>query len=116
MTKPDPEDVLDTIYDETGQVELERGKHSREQMRWAKGVVATLRERIAEKRRALVPDQVSRTKAKPISDAARALDRDGLIAKLTEFARRGPNVQFAFRNLKGLSDDDLRRILDLLEG
>jgi hypothetical protein len=54
--------------------------------------------------------------AKPIRPSLLAMTRDALIAKLTELTRaHGNRIQYAHRNLKGLSDDDLRRMLALLE-
>ena len=56
------------------------------------------------------------SQAQPIRPSLLALGRDALLAKLDELiGRLGSSVQYAHRNLEGLSDDDLRRLLDTLD-
>lgn len=110
-------DILDDVYFEAAVVESECPKpRTPEHRRWTRDVVESYRARIAELRRSRLPASVTPVKAKPIRASTLALGRDALLGRLAEILRtRSGEVRYAHRNLKGLSDDDLRRMLDLLE-
>jgi hypothetical protein len=108
-------DILDDIYFEAALVESESAKpRTAEQRRWSRDVVESFRGRIAELRRSRLPANVTPVKARPIRTSLLAMTRDALLAKLAELTQGG-QIQYAHRNLKGLSDDDLRRMIDLLD-
>src|SRR5690348_3033758 len=110
-TKPTANEVLDTLTHHVAQEEAENGKASAEDRRWSKDLGAQVEARLAEVRRQLTPEDVPTEKSKPIRQSTLAMARDALlegIARIT--AAMGGTVQYAHRNLKGLSDDDLRRL------
>lgn len=109
-------EILDALYEEAAIDAAENGKSTPEDKKWAREMSKRVQARLAELRRNLVPGNAAAVKARPIRPSLLALGRDALIAKLNELtARLGPNVQYAHRNLEGLSDDDLRRLIDTLD-
>ena len=109
-------DILDAIYEEVALEAAEHGTNAPEDRPWAREVGKRVQARLAELRRNLVPAAAPVTQAKPIRPSLLALGRDALVAKLDELiARLGTSVQYAHRNLEGLSDDDLRRLIDTLD-
>jgi hypothetical protein len=115
--KPDPNlEILDAIYHEAALEEAEHGKGTAEDPRFAREMSTRVQARLAELRRNLVPATAPVAKARPIRPSLLALGRDALVAKLNELTRRlGPSVQYAHRKLEGLSDDDLRRLVDAVD-
>jgi hypothetical protein len=108
-------EILDAIYREAALDAME-GKTTADDQRWADGVSKRVQSRLAELRRNLVPAAAPLAKAKPVRPSLIAMGRDGLLAKLDELTRTlGPSVRYAHRNLDGLSDDDLRRLVDTLD-
>lgn len=115
-TKKSNLEILDDVYHDAALNEIGQRKRTPEQMRWAREVATSFQNRIAEMRRNRLPASVTPIKAKPIRPSLLAMGRDALIAKLAELTRMpGVRIQYAHRNLTGLSDDDLRRMLDLLD-
>lgn len=109
-------EIVDDVYHDAAMSEVGQRKRTPEQVRWASGVASSFQNRIAEMRRSRLPATVTPVKAKPIRPSLLAMARDALLAKLTELMRApGLQIQYAHRNLTGLTDDDLRRMLDLLE-
>jgi hypothetical protein len=109
-------EIVDDVYHDAAMSEVGQRKRTPEQVRWASGVAIAFQNRIAEMRRSRLPATVTPLKAKPIRPSLLAMGRDALLAKLTELMRApGLRIQYAHRNLTGLTDDDLRRMLDLLE-
>jgi len=109
-------EILDAIYEEAALEAAEHGKNTPEDRPWAREVGKRVQARLAELRRNLVPAAAPVAQAKPIRPSLLALGRDALVAKLDELiARLGTSVQYAHRNLEGLSDDDLRRLIDTLD-
>ncbi len=114
--KPDILEVLDAISHEAAMVEAEHSKSTLEDRRWSRQVGETVKARLAEMRRNLTPAEAPTEKAKAIRPSLLALGRDALIAKITELTRTmGGAVQYAHRDLRGLSDDDLRRLLGIMD-
>jgi hypothetical protein len=108
-------EILDAIYQEAALDAID-GKATADDRRWAEGVSKRVQSRLAELRRNLVPAAAPLAKAKPVRSSLIAMGRDALLAKLDELTRRlGPSVRYAHRNLDGLSDDDLRRLVDTLD-
>lgn len=109
-------DTLDAIYHELALFEAEHGTSTPQQRRIAQRVKARVEARLAEIRRNLLPAADPPMRLKPIRASLLALGRDALLAKLEELTRtRGAAVQYAHCNLQGLSDDDLRRLIELLD-
>lgn len=109
-------EILDAIYQEAALEAAEHGKSAPEDRPWAREVGKRVQARLAELRRNLVPAATPVAQAQPIRPSLLALGRDALLAKLDELiARLGTSVQYAHRNLEGLSDDDLRRLIDTLD-
>ena len=116
MTKDKNVEILDAIYQEAALEAAAEGKSTPEDREFARGVSKRVQARLAELRRNLVPAVAPVAKAAPIRPSLLALGRDALLAKLDELTRRlGSSVQYAHRNLEGLSDDDLRRLIDTLD-
>ena len=110
------EDILDDISYQAALAEAEDGKTTREDERWSRELGDKLQARVAELRRNLLPAAAPIQKAKPIRAKWLALARDEMIAKLTEITQAMSGaVQYAHRDLQGLSDNDLRQLLDLLD-
>ncbi|HET9989440.1 MAG TPA: hypothetical protein VFQ65_13005 [Kofleriaceae bacterium] len=109
-------EILDAIYEEAALDAAEHGTNPPADRSWAREVGKRVQARLAELRRNLVPATAPVVQAQPIRPSLLALGRDALIAKLDELTRRlGSSVQYAHRNLEGLSDDDLRRLIDTLD-
>lgn len=118
MTNEQNKDVrtLDIVTHEVGLLEMEDGRSTTEDRRWAQSVVDDMRSRIAEFRRARLPDKVPIKRAAPITARLLAMPRamlESLFATLTE--QWGPQAQFAYRDLDTLSDNDLRRMIQTIE-
>jgi len=115
-SKPNAVDILDEITHQAALYEAQHGKSTPEDRKWARAVGAQLEARVAELRRNLTPADAPIEKAPPIPTSLFALTRDALIARITEVTQAmGGTVQYAHRNLKGLSDDDLRRLLATID-
>lgn len=109
-------EILDAIYNDAALSEAESGGASPEDKKWAQGVRSDVQARLAEMRRSLTPAAAPAKKAKPIRPSLLALGRDALVERLSQLTQKmGGAVQFAHRNFAGLSDDDLRRLIDTLE-
>ena len=110
--------TLDILTREVGLLELENGTMAPDDRRWAESVVASMNARIAEYRRNRLPKTVPPIKkAEPITARLRAMTRaalESLFASLVE--KCGPEAQFAHRHLDTLTDNDLRRMIQTIEG
>ncbi len=108
--------TLDIITHEVGLLEMKDGRTTPDDRRWAEGVAASMRERIAEHRRSRLPKSVPIEKAEPLTERLLAMPRavlEALYASLVE--PLGPQAQIAHRHLETLSDNDLRRIIQTIE-
>ena len=105
-------EILDAIYQEAS-LDAMADKTTADDRRWADGVSKRVQSRLAELRRNLVPAAAPLARAKPVRPSLIAMGRDALLAKLVSLT--GPSVRYAHRNLDGLSDDDLRRLVDTLD-
>ena len=106
--------MLDAVITLVAEDEAEDGQSTPDQARWAHGVAQAVAIRVAELRRQLTPARPVIKRAAPVASQIRALDRVGLLARL-ETLRQGEQVRYAHQDLTGLSDDDLRRMLAILE-
>jgi hypothetical protein len=82
--------------------------------RWARDEHAQMQSRIAEMRRQHTPLHIVIERAVSVSPEIGALPRAELLARLEAVSHRRA-VQYAHRNLTGLTDDDLRQMLAVLE-
>lgn len=115
-TKRAAEDILDDLSYQAALAEADRGKPTPADERWARELGKRLDARVAELRRNLLPASAPIQQPKPIRAKWLALDRAAMIAKLTEITQgMSGAVQYAHRDLQGLSDHDLRQLLDLLD-
>ena len=115
-TKPSPFEILDEVSHQAAQAAVARRKSTAQDREWSRALGMKLDARLAELRRNLTPADPPTEKAKPIRRSTLAMIRDALIEGITGFTQaRGGAVQFAHRNLTRLSDDDLRRLYDLLD-
>ena len=118
MTKDKPSslDILDEISHQAALAEAEHGKSTADDRRWSRELGVSIEARLAELRRNLTPAEAPTERAKPIRPSLLAMARDALIDAISRITQaRGRAVQYAHRDLRGLSDDDLRRLLDTLE-
>lgn len=115
--KPSALEILDEVSHQSAQAAVDRRKKSTpEERAWSRELGVKIDARLAELRRNLTPADPPVESAKPIRPSTLAMMRDALIEGVTRFTQsRGGAVQFAHRNLKRLSDDDLRRLYDLLD-
>ncbi len=104
--------TLDIITHEVGLLEMKDGRTTPDDRRWAEGVAASMRERIAEHRRSRLPKSVPIEKAEPLTERLLAMPRAVLEAL---YASLAPQAQVAHRHLETLSDNDLRRIIQTIE-
>jgi hypothetical protein len=119
--KKDPNNdshTLDVITREVGLLEMSDGAVTTDDIRWAESVANSIRERAAQHRRSRLPKTVPPIKkAEPITERLRAMPRamlETLFGSLVE--KWGPQAQIAHRNLDTLSDNDLRRMIQTIEG
>ena len=118
MKNSDDKDVrtLDIITHEVGLLEMQDGRTTAEDRRWAEGVAASMRTKIAEYRRSNLPATVPIKKAAPLTERLLAMSRAALEALFGSLvATVGSEAQFAHRNLETLSDNDLRRMIQTIE-
>ncbi len=116
--KPNAVEILDEISHHAAQaaVERRRGKSTARDRQWSRELGAKLDARLAELRRNLIPADPPIEQAKPIRASTLAMVRDAVLEGIRRFTgATGGRVQFAYRNLRRLSDDDLRRIYDTLD-
>lgn len=108
-------EALDAVSYQLALAEAKEGKSPPEDDRWSRELGEQLKARLAEMRRNLLPAATVEA-AKPIPPALLELARDAVIAKITAITQAmGGALQYAHRDLSGLSDDDLRRLLDLIQ-
>jgi hypothetical protein len=114
--KPNALEILDEVSHHAAQAAVARRKKSTPADRqWSRDLGMTVEARLAELRRNLTPADPPAETAKPIRPSTLAMTRDAVIEAITRLTQSmGGAVQFAHRNLKRLSDDDLRRLYDLL--
>ena len=118
MKNIDDKDIrtLDIVTHEVGLLEMQDGRNTPDDRRWANELTNSMRTRIAEYRRGRLPKTVKIKKAAPITERLLAMPRavlEALFASLV--AQCGTRVQFAHRNLDTLSDNDLRRMIQTIE-
>lgn len=114
--KPNAVEILDELSHQAAMHEARHGKSTPDDRKWSRELGQMLEVRLAELRRNLTPAEAPTEKAPPIPKSLYALARDALIARITEVTRAmGGTIQYAHRNLTGLSDDDLRRLLATID-
>ena len=115
-SKPSPVEVLDEISHHAAQAAVARRTTTARDEQWSHELGVELDARIAELRRNLTPADEPLEAAKPIRPSTLAMVRDVVIDAITQLTQSmGGAVQFAHRNLTRLSDDDLRRLYDLID-
>ncbi len=114
MTKLDNEQILDELSYQAALAEADHGTSTRADDTWSRALNDKLQARLAQLRRNLLPAAAPIQRAKPIRAKWLGLARDQLLAALAEMSAGG-TVQYAHRDLQGLSDNDLRQLLDLLD-
>lgn len=115
-TPPSPNELLDEVSHHAAQAAVAARRSTEEDREWSRALGVKLDARLAELRRNLTPADPPTEKAKPIRPSTLAMTRDAVIEAITKLAQSmGGAVQFAHRNLTRLSDDDLRRMYDLLD-
>jgi hypothetical protein len=109
-------EILDEVSHQAAQAAVARRKSTATEREWSRALGKKLDDRLAELRRNLTPADPPMEIAKPIRPSTLAMTRDAVIAAITALTQSmGGAVQFAHRNLKRLSDDDLRRLFDMLD-
>lgn len=114
----DPLAFIDTVMDHVAQEEAEADEveFTPEEDRWARGVRQNLDTHLAALRRQLTPAQPTHKHLAPIPDEIRALDREGLLARL-EILCQSPHARARYtpQDLTGLTTDELRQMVVMLE-
>jgi hypothetical protein len=115
-SKPTPAEVLGTILDHAADAAVARHATTERDRAWSRELTRTVKGRLAELRRGLLPADAPVEKAKPIRPSTLAMARDAVLAAVVSVLQgMGGTVQVAHRNLTRLSDDDLRRLYDLID-
>lgn len=113
---PTPSEILDEVSHQAAEAAVAARKTSKDDRHWSRALGARLDARLAELRRNLTPPESPVEPAKPIRPSTLAMARDVVIAAIERLTQSmGGTVQLAHRNLTQLSDDDLRRLYDLLD-
>jgi hypothetical protein len=116
MKKLTTDEILDELSYQAALAEADHGTSTRAEDRWSRELGDKLQARVAQMRRNLLPAAAPIQRAKPVRAKWLGLDRAALLAKITELSSAlGGSVQYAHRDLQGLSDNDLRQLLDLLD-
>lgn len=117
-TNPSHDDILDEVSHHAAQAAVARRRSTSQERAWSRSLGVKLDGRLAELRRNLTPADPAPEAAKPIRPSTLAMARDTVlagIAKLLSSLEGEGEPGFAYRNHKRLSDDDLRRLYDLLD-
>ncbi len=117
-SKPNPTalEILDEISHHAAQAAVAHRTSTPKEREWSRALGAKLDTRLAELRRNLTPADPPTETAKPIRPSTLAMVRDAVLAAIAMLPQSmSGDAQFAHRNLKQLSDDDLRRLYDLLD-
>ena len=114
MTKLNHEQILEELSYQAALAEADHGTSTRADDRWSRELGDKLQARLAQLRRNLLPASAPIQRAKPIRAKWLELARDQLLAALAALST-SDGVQYAHRDLQGLSDNDLRQLLDLLD-
>ena len=118
VLKPSEADVEDEIIHQLALEDAENGPTSPMVRQWSKDLGALIDDRLAELRRNLTPADAQIENGKPIRPSTLAMTRDAImeaIARLVRTLGTLGTIQYAHRNLKTLSDNDLRRLYDTLD-
>ncbi|HEU0029899.1 MAG TPA: hypothetical protein VFQ53_04645 [Kofleriaceae bacterium] len=111
--KIDSMEILDALADAAARHEVEHGEPTVESRAAAARIRGFIDERLAAMRRTdledLGPVGVERRAIRP---DLLGLARDALVARLECLAERFPALGFAHRNFRGVSDDDLRTMIE----
>ena len=114
--RPNAVEIIDEISHQVALDEAENGTTSAADRRWSRELGVQIEARLATLRRKLTPADVPTVKAKPLRPSTLAMTRDALMEGIARITRAmGGAVQYAHRNLTGLSDDDLRRLYDTID-
>jgi len=109
---PDPIAILDAVIDHVAEEEAETGEPTEQDLRWSHDLRREMQSRIAALRGRLTSAQPIAQPVSPVSTEVRALDREGLLARLKALRLGDDDAQ----DLTEMSDDDLRRMLATLMG
>jgi hypothetical protein len=109
-------DVVDVLLRDSAERAANAETSTPAERRADEAVVAALHARIADLRRARLPAAVPPRKAGPVRGDLLDLGRDALLARLEAVTQLfAGEVQYAHRDLDELTDDDLRRLVDMVE-
>ncbi len=112
-TKIDSMEILDALADEAARYEVEEGKPTAESRAAAARYRMLIDDRLAAMRRAdLERLGAVGVERRAIRTDLLALAREALIARLEKLQARFPALGFAHRNFTGVSDDDLRTMIE----
>jgi hypothetical protein len=113
---PTPREILDEVSHQAAEAAVAARKTTADDRAWSRALGARLDARLAELRRNLTPPESPVEPAKPIRPSTLAMARDVVIAAIERLMQSmGGTVQLAHRKLTQLSDDDLRRLYDLID-
>lgn len=109
-------EMLDALADEAARYEVEEGKPTRESRAAASRYRALIDNTLAAMRRKDL-EQVAhvRIERREIRPDLLAMARDALVARVLEYQKQGYAAGFAHRKLTGVSDDDLRTMIQDIE-
>lgn len=109
-TARDPIAIMEDLLDDVAEQAVEDLAPTADSIRWSRALGDQVRRELArmERRGVRARDVVRPSVAIPAE--IQALDRDSMLARL-ECLRQSAKVQYAHRDLSGLSDDELRRML-----
>jgi hypothetical protein len=107
---PDPIAAWNALLAAAAEADIESGEPTPEDRRWMQSVDAMVQARLDTLQRQLTGSRPAAKRGVVIPPELEALDRAGLLARL-EATRGLLGVRYAHKDLKGLSDHDLRTML-----
>ena len=106
-------DTLEALADAAVTVELEEGVSTKESRAAGSRYQALVADRLAEMRRAeLARLGEPKIERRPVRPSLLAMARDALVAEYSRLKHAYPQVGFAHRKLSGITDDDLRTMIE----
>ena len=109
-------DAYEAVLHEAALVEAESRESTPAEQRIAARVKARVHDDLAKMRRDLLPEADPPMSARPIPPSLLTMAREALLGLLDRILDRlGGTVQYAHRDRTGLTDDDLRQLIHLLD-
>ena len=115
-TTKNARDTYEAILHEAALAEADSRKSTPAEKQIAERVAARMRTDLAKMRRDQLPEPDPILKLKPVPPSLLAKGHDALLAIIEAItSRRGGAMQYAYRDLSGLSDHDLCQLIMMMD-